>query len=263
MVTTTLSLNEDLKERLEQYRHGSHDSWNDTISGILDVLPDEEDVHETGCVYCGEVHHGGGAIEDRTFFLSRFVAEDPVEEGTTTFRASNYFCSLECARKQREETDHLLPRNPDRVHVGGDEQPRAILGGGELYVTTSVKELMFDIPGALDGTSDHGHEYDYVGEPVYLKNNQEWVKSFTIEDLTHEDSKTVLTLTRDTATEKLNHPDDAVRDAYVGKHAKWFTAECPDCGERLRSHEGAGEQACPECGLVMEDVEDHRVEADQ
>jgi ribosomal protein S27E len=263
-MVTTLSLSEAAKSDLEQYRHPSHDSWSDTVEAIVDVLPDESAFREAGCVYCGEPLTTDDPIEERTFVVSRVATEEYIDGDPIDVRFTNYFCSPECCKNQRERVNSLFPEHPDRVLVGGETLPQAAIENASFYYDgEDTMEVVLDVPGAFAGESEHGLEYDYTGEPIYVENDGRWVHSGVVNDVIHEDGVTVLDVGHDHATERLNHPDDDVREEYEDKHAEWFTIECPDCGEESRSYEGAGSGRCPECGLVMEDVEEHRVEADQ
>jgi hypothetical protein len=70
------------------------------------------------------------------------------------------------------------------------------------------------VPGAFAGTTSHGDEYAYIGEPVYVKNEGDWIQSGVVEDIYHEEAYTALMLGHDYEVEMSNHPDEGRRAAH-------------------------------------------------
>jgi hypothetical protein len=83
---------------------------------------------------------------------------------------------------------------PDEVRVGGDVAGEATVEGAEFYIDGDHREVVIDVPGAFEGQSSDGHKYRYVEEPVEIVNDGEVVQSGVVDDIIHEETKTILIL---------------------------------------------------------------------
>jgi hypothetical protein len=207
MGDTSITVGEDTKERLGDHRAPTHDSWSDVLDGMMEILPTVQDVEE-GCEHCGEVRPHGRAVEDAGGAVQFFHAE---YEDNDVY-GSRYFCSAECAHDAQQEVEAMVPSEPDEVLVGGDAEPQAHVEGAVFYIDGHTREVSLPTPGAFGGTDSHGNEYDYEGEPVYIRNNGDIVQDGVVDDIIHEDAATALLLGRDHETVMSNHPDDEKRE---------------------------------------------------
>lgn len=249
MGRTTLSIDEQTKERLDLYRHPDHNSWAEQLNGMMEMLPSIEDIQEDGCVNCGETPHRDAPTEDIGGVVRFFYARQEDLYG------ANYFCCPECAKETTDKVQAQIPREPDLVVVGGHEELRTEFTGATFYFDGRDRQVGLDIPGAFGGTDSFGEEYDYIGEPVYLKNEGQWVQKGVIEDIYHEETHTGLDLGYDMETTMLNHPDEEAREEYKEQHCEWADYECPSCESELRVIVEELPDVCPEC--------DEQIEADQ
>lgn len=246
---TTISVKDATKERFtENYVADGHYSQDDALNHLMDIVPTLTQ-HAEGCAYCGNTPPTAIPAEAPGGVVLWYNAE---LEGHA-WRGTDYFCSTECAEAQQAEMRKYAPEAPDLVVVGGHEQMRTSFRDASYYIDHDAHEVGIPVPGAFTGTSDQGDEYEYVGEPVYIKHEGDWIRSGTIESIVHEEVHTGLILTADAATEGLNHPDDERREQYERHHAIWYDHRCPECGADLRVHEKmTDEVVCGECGETFE-----------
>jgi ribosomal protein S27E len=250
MGNTTLSVDEETKERLEDHRAPGHHSWDEALHGMMELLPAVDEIQE-GCGECGQGGLLGGVPEDGGGVIRYFST---VQDGTDIHDA-NYYCSNECLGEVVERMDHYVPEEPDVVIVGGGGELRAEFGDATFYIDGDTMEVGLPVPGAFDGEDSHGNQYAYYGEPVYVVHDGEVVQKGVIEDIIHEETHTALILEHDHSTTMLHHPNDDKREQYEDNHVEWFDFECPDCGGALRSYEGAENVECPECDTTIDDPE--------
>lgn len=248
MGDTTLTVDEDVKNTLSaNYRHDLHHSWTEFFEGVMEILPTVETI-EDGCANCGETPFWNGPTENYGGVIQWFHTEF---EGDDIY-GTGYFCSPECAAERQEEIDAMVPEEPDLVAVGGHERMRTEFEGATFYIDGDARQVGIPIPGAFSGESSHGYEYDYLGEPVYLKNEGAWVQSGVIEKVFHEETHTTLDLGKSVTVEQLNHPDDEKREAFIETYSHWYSQECPECGEEIRVNEDMGDEIeCPECETTV------------
>jgi hypothetical protein len=202
MGDTTLTIDTETRERLLGHRAIAHDSWDDVLNGMMDVLPTVDELSD-GCTWCGDGPYSE-AIEDGVGFIEFFTEE--LTDGEE-FHHTGYFCSAECAVEAQEEAKKYVPENPEKVVVGGADEIRAAFAGATFYLDGQRMEVGLDVPGAFDGTDSHGGEYDYYGEPVYVYNEGDIVQRGVIEDIIHEDNHTALVLGHDHETVKEYEPE--------------------------------------------------------
>lgn len=243
MGDTTLTIDEKTPEKLEAHRGDAYDSWDDYLTAIHEILPDQEEL-QNGCAWCdkniifnGRIEEVGGVIR---FFHTEMDGDDVY--------GSTYYCSVDCAKEAADEMDAMVPEEPDEVLVGGKSELQASFEGATFYLDRDTMEVGIPVPGAFDGTSSHGTEYDYIGEPVYIRNEGDIVQKGVIEDIIHEETHTALLLGHGHETVMLNHPDREKREEYKEQHAKWATEECAACGTEFQYTVKNPPEECPECG---------------
>jgi hypothetical protein len=248
---TTISLDWDVKERLgENYRHDKHRTWTEWCEAVMRILPP---LDEFECVNCGEEPWNTEVpTEEYGGVIRWFKAEYDDQE----FWNSNWYCSAECLEEMEDDIQRQVPEMPDRVLVGGADEIRCGIEGARFMIDGEQQSVTVGTPGALSGTSVGGREYDYVGEPVYIKNRGEVVQHGVVDDIIHEEAHTVIILGHDHATELLNHPDEQKREEYEEMHAEWYNSDCPECGAELRvceDWEGDDEIdiSCHECSSEL------------
>jgi len=244
-MVTTLSVEPETLEQLEEYRAEDHHSWDDVVSGMMKMLPTFREVRD-GCVYCDDDRIYNGTPEDTggvvQFFHTSYNDSDVY--------GSNYFCSPECAHEAQQEVEEYVPETPDKVLVGGKSEMRAEFVGATFYLDGERMEVSVSVPGAFAGSDSHGNDYDYHGEPVYIYNEGRVVQKGVIEDIIHEETHTALILGHDRATVMLNHPNDKKRVEYEEVHANWTDAECYACGTTFKFTVGDPPEECPNCGFA-------------
>lgn len=193
MAETTLPISQETKDELDEYRHPKHDSYDDVLSGMMTVLPTLEELHE-GCdnAECDEKPWGDPPWEEVNGVLALIYDEDVMDSGHT-----NYYHRESCLREVRDRMEHYVPENPDEVVVGGDDALQTRVEGTSFYAGGDRREVALDVPGAFGGTSSHGNEYEYAGEPVWVVNDGEVVQKGKIDEIIHEEAHTVLILSRE------------------------------------------------------------------
>lgn len=240
MADTTITLDEDLKDnRLSKYRLDSHKTWNETLSRMMNLLPDPGKFQE-GCGNCGGIAINPYKKRDQSGIIQFYSAEHDGQFITGT----RYFCSAGCAKEAQAEINAQFPTNPDAVIVGGRSEPRTVVEDATFYIDGEAREVVINVPGAFTG------DYYYTGEPVYIENNDQIVQEGIIEQIAHEDVHTVLDLGHDAEITRLNHPDEEVRQEYEEHHAKWSDAECAACGHGFSYMVEEPPEECPECGAL-------------
>ncbi len=240
---TSVSIERESKEELRDHRHPDHDNWDDTLTGMLGILPTIEDMQD-GCANCGQEPFSNGPPEEQGGVIQWWSTE---YEGSTIL-GSAYFCSPDCAAESEEERQNHIPEEPDEVIVGGKSEIRTTLEHASFYMDGETMEVGMPIPGAFDGSSSHGTEYNYVGEPVYVYHEGQYRQQGVIEEIIHEDHFTTLLLERgDYETVMLNHPDEERREQYKEQHAKWTGEDCAACGEEVRFMVEDPPETCPHC----------------
>jgi rRNA maturation protein Nop10 len=203
MSDTTITLDSEVKQRLSLYRHPRHDSWNDTLESLMMRLPTMEDIDD-GCPNCGR-HVESDLAPEETHGVSHWFSY-PSGDGNRGCHA-NYCCSPECAGELAEDMQSYVPENPDLVVIGGHEQPRVEFSGANFYLDGETREVGIPLPGAFSGTDSYGeYEYEYVGEPVYIRNDEKWVQSGVVSDIIHQEGYTTLLLGYDCDVVEENRP---------------------------------------------------------
>lgn len=244
MGETTLTIGEDTKGLLKDYRAAEHESWSDTLTGMMKVAPSVETV-EDGCEHCDDSHFYAGTVEETggvvQFFHTEYEGED--------IYGSRYFCSTECANEAQEEVNAMVPEEPDEVLVGGKSEMRASFEDASFYIDRNTKEVGIPVPGAFAGTDSHGNEYDYEGEPVYVRNEGAIVQKGVIEDIIHEETHTALMVGHSIETVMLNHPNEEKREEYKEDHQKQERNECGQCGTEFQYPAKNPPEECPDCGV--------------
>lgn len=210
MSDTTLTIDAAIKDRLERHRHDDHDSWTEVLESMMAVLPTYETIQD-GCQYCGEELPDDVPIDEAHGALHWFQHPESIDGLGTT-----WCCSRECLAAVQAEVERQLPREPDAIRVGGhDHPPVEVESGLSFLIDGFTKEVGIDIPGAF-AAPDGG--WDYHGEPLYIKNQGEWVHSGVVEDVMHEESHTAILLGNDIEVEMSNHPDERKREEWHAEH---------------------------------------------
>lgn len=247
MGKTSLPTSESVKERFgNRHRHPMHASWNDVLESVMAIMPSYDEL-EDGCAYCGDPPFENGKIEETSGVIHYTKLPEEHGGGLTT----SWLCSLECAAKAHEHRQTQLPREPDLIRVGGDNVPAVeVTDHLTLHFSAENREVGIGLPGLFASGEDPESTYDYVGEPVYIKNRGKWVQDGVIEDIMHEEDHTALVLGYGHWPDiALNHPDRERREQYRQKHAPHFTQDCPHCETEIRLHGGLPDAIdCPECG---------------
>jgi len=248
MDQTSITISEHAKSYLENLRPETHDSWSETILSACHILPPLEEIHDectnTDCdrrlEYLDDPEDGGGVI--RWHVVER--------DGKPVYGAS-YFCSPECLQAVEERIGHKFPDEPDLVRVGGRSQFEVEFGGAEYILDGEQQWVSIPLPGAFDGQSDHGDEYDYVGEPLYIKHDGEWVQSAVVEEVFNEEGHTSLQLGTNVPVQRLNHPEEETREEYLEHHERREQSECYECGGAFSYPVQDPPGECPLCGVEL------------
>lgn len=252
MGNTTISVDEETRKRLQKYRSAHHGSFDEQLNGMMDIIPTIEEmkerVNEDGHVsWQGTPERTGGVIH----FFHTTVGESKVTH-------SSYYPTAEAFAEMQRQIEQQVPTEPDEVIVGGKDELRTSFNGARFHIGGDDRWVSLDIPGAFGGSNESGEEYDYAGEPVYIKNAGEIVQQGVVEDIIHEDAHTAITLTSHHATEMLHHPNDRTREEYKEVHTEWHDGKCEDCEGTFRYPESDEPSECPNCGgeIVRESPED-------
>lgn len=242
MGDTTLSISDETRERLDNYRGGEHGSVDDVLNGLMHMVPTVEEIQD-GCdfVDCDKHHIYRGTPEDTGGFIEFFYAEEHDVRGVM------YFCSAECAKAAVDRRQARMPHNPDRVLVGGRGELRAEFEDATYHFEGKEHSVLIPVPGAFTGTSSVDHEYDYVGEPVYICNEGDVVQMYVVEEIVHEETHTALLLGHDYPVTMLAHPDDEQRELYEEEHEKIEAGECNECKWKFHYRVQEPPETCPRC----------------
>lgn len=209
-----MTVDDETMERADDRRADVHESWDDWLLYAVRTIPTMEKLRD-GCSMCDEQLLQKGDPDRSNFFIRTIQVDTPTGEHFTR----QVFCSAECVQDRIDKEDAYIPEEPDKVLVGGVDMPQAEFTDATFTMDGTAKQVGVPVPGAFAGTTDGGVEYEYVGEPVYVKNDGRWVHDGVIERLFHEDHRTTLGLGSDTATVMLNHPDPERREEYKEHHA--------------------------------------------
>lgn len=249
MGDTTITVDDTTKERLEtDHRADGHYSYDEQLNGMMEMLPTVEEMKE-GCANCDTGRLWQGTPEDTGGVIVSFHTEF---DGDDVYGAT-YFCSESCAMEMQEEMQKQIPSDPDEVLVGGADQFRSSFEGATFHIDQTTMEVGIPVPGAFSGQSMAGTEYDYEGEPVYIRNDGQVVQDGVIEDIIHEEGFTTLLLSRSEGydTVMLNHPNEEKRQNYEENHVEWTGGICPGCETEVRFPLDGEEDECPECESVI------------
>lgn len=256
---TTVSLDEDVKQRLESLRHPDHDDWNDVVETIVGVLPSYDAIGEDGCKNCGGGLHEDAPLDQSRGYIhwSRLAAE--YGGGLYT----EWYCSRSCLEAGLEEQDKYAPNHPDRVVVGGHEQPRVELTDATFGMDGAAMWVGLDVPGAFSGKKRHSGEFSYEGEPVYVQNRGEWVHTGVIESIFHEEGSTSLDLDTfdDDGRIRLNHPEEEIRERQRADYMVWLEGHCESCDAGYRFPANEPPEECAECGSG--EIENEELDEDE
>lgn len=238
MADTTLTIDDVVKKRLRGYRPDSHDSWGQTLTQMMELLPTVEDF-QGGCINCGE--RSINPYEQDEY--SGVVQFHATEYEGDIITGTSYFCSPECAKESQDEIESQFPTHPDAVIVGGRSELRTVVESATFYIDGTRREVGISVPGAFEGDG-----YDYINEPVYIENDDRIVQEGVIKEIVHEDAHTTFVLGHDAEVTRLNHPDEEVREEYEEHHAEWTDGECDFCGFTFSYMIEDPPDECPDCG---------------
>lgn len=248
MGTTTLSIDEDVKERLDAYKLPGYENWSEALDGLMNLVP------EPGDMVCTrhECDREARLAEDRQDTAAGVIQHFSYESGGERWFQANWFCSPECAHRFDQDARAHYPEEPDTVVVGGFAMPRAEIEGATFYMDGETREVGIDAPGAFAGVDSHGDEYDYEGEPVYIRHQGKYVQTGTIGNIVHEDAHTGLLLDWGPAdVVYLNHPDVDEQEEWMAEQDDVLMVECPECHARFSIPPYAESEECEACGEVV------------
>lgn len=251
MGDASLAVKGDTKQRLDDhYRSSEYPSQDELIDGMMDALPSQEQI-EQGCDQCGK-RFRTTRYEELNAVTFLFYSEEHNHQDVKVF------CSDSCLKEHRDEARSYTPRHPNKVVVGGKDELRGVLGDAVFVIDGPTMEVGIDVPAAFSGTDSHGTEYDYVGEPVFIQNDEEeWVQSGIVTDIINEEAHTGLIFEPALSKKvKPHHPDEEVR-----KDFKENSVVCPECGHRQLHYQDVPFD-CPECGTPMPQHADDGEESD-
>lgn len=175
---TSIPIHEAVKNRLEtDYRHDSHETWNDTLTEMMDALPTIDRMNDTfgddvGPTFEGSWIETNGAVD--------WVSLESTVGGDTVNTAEVY-PSRQALADVQETVEHHVPEHPDAAYIGGDTKPQTEIARSRLELDGRNWYLDIDIPPALFGGQDGGEPTAYDGEPVFIENNGEIVQSGRID----------------------------------------------------------------------------------
>jgi hypothetical protein len=214
MGKTTIALDDATKDELDAYQVGDHDSANDTLRALLNLIPHPEDMYDKGCANpeCGKTLPSGTSA-DRYDLTIEHMNLDPVN--APPINQSNFFCSPGCAVELQEHSQEQAPSDPDKVIVGGHDEMRFEFGGARYRIDGHTEEVSLGIPGALTGQDSHGYEFDYEGEPVYIHNAGRVVQMGIVDEVINEESHTAIIMGHGNLDMQYeHHPNEAKAQEY-------------------------------------------------
>lgn len=264
MGITTLSVQEETAERFQRHRHDDHHNTDEALRAMLDVHPAYDDL---ACVICGEPPRLDAPLNENHGIIEFFTVGEEHGGGSE----SMFFCSRECHDELRDQQELWNPDEPDAFIVGGIDEARVRLEDSIWFERDGADvHVGVDLPGVFSGTAAADYEYDYVGEPFYVEYRDRVIESGVIEAIHHEEWMTFFELGAGVdGSPTFYHPDREKRESKRERFTIWYDAECPDCGETNRTHEGGDEQlTCRECETtfdrppVPDDLRDRFYDAD-
>lgn len=204
MAETSLTIDEEVRERLDDYRHPSQLSWSDVLDAMMDRLPTVEEI-EDACSNCGEEFRTAGPYDEMGGFVQWYTLPDDLGGDPQVA----FFCSRSCLEQSFEMKDTYLPESPDRLVVGGAEVPRVEIEQSlSFYKDGHRTSVGIDLPGLFTGDEV---PYDYEGEPLYVQNRGTWIETGVVEEIVHDDDHTTLLIENNRTIEKAHHPDPEQR----------------------------------------------------
>lgn len=252
---TSIGLSQKTRDELDDYRSPGHASMEETVEGMMKMLPSAEEILEDGCRYseCERNHWSPAKPEDKGGVIQWFHTEVPPDD--KPIWSAGYFCSTECAAAAQDEIDRMVPRNPDEVVVGGYNELRTAVEGARFFLDYETREVSIDVPGAFSGLDDLGNEYAYEGEPVYIIEDGRVRQTGIIENIIHEETHTALILApgyTDHVAVMANHPDHDRREEFLDGYCHRWDATCPECEETIWFGEDMDQKVeCGECGETI------------
>lgn len=251
MGDTTLTIDEDVKERLDEYRFPTQESWNEWLEWAMAVLPTPEEF-SSGCDHCDLGFDDQFRPQESSFIIEHYYMDD-TPAGSVS--GQSLWATKECVREVQDSIDHQFPSDPDTVRVGGMERFVSEFGDARFFLDGKTKQVTIGVPNAFnDG---------YVGEPLYIEDRGEWTNSFTITDIYHEEGTTTLELGMDHSVESLHHPDEDKATDFAQTYSPWAHIECGGCDNPLDICLSKLPAECPECETVFEQVGDVTFHMDQ
>lgn len=214
MGETTLTLSEEVKEQLEHHRHDDHDNWSDVLETMMAILPTYDHLRNDGCAMCDESPVEDKPLDEAHGVIHWYQAPREFDGGLE----AHWFCSRECIADMDDKVKKFVPREPDRIRVGGYQVPAVEIEESiTCHIDNNTMEVGIRIPGAFAETEDG---YDYHGEPVYVFNQGDWVQSGVVESIIHEETYTGLMLGVDAEVEMSNHPSERERKKWKQRQAE-------------------------------------------
>lgn len=242
---TSLTIETDAKETLDEIRPDGQ-TWTEfaeMLGTMLSPLAGEE----TECLNCERPIYLNSDLlaMGGTLYWERVGTQDG-----DTYHVTNLYCSNECAAEWVENINEQFPDDPDEVLVGGRARPQVTLTDATFIMDGERREIGTKIPGAFTVDGE-----DYVGEPVYVKNNGRWVQSGVVDLIEHDHHEhTALGMGRKAPVERVNHPDPDEREEYRSMLEDQDCEEhtCDTCEESYLLPPMRIE-ACPYCGAEYDD----------
>lgn len=263
---TSIGLSQDTRDRLDDYRAAGHDSMEDVIDGLMEIVPPADDILDgDACSWdeCDKRFVIPDAPEDRGGVIEWFSAEF---EGDQIY-GNAYFCSPEHAAAHAEKTEEMAAVYPDKLIVGGMNEMRFEITTDDMRLRhrdDGTKGVSIPAPIDIVGTDAHGHEFNYHYEPIYVENGGKIRQYGVISEILREETHTAITIDTDRHTAMAHHPDEEKREEHLASYTHWYEQDCPQCGSEIRVHEGMdAEVECSDCGSMIErdPVPEHEIPA--
>jgi hypothetical protein len=210
---------------------------------MMNVLPTVSD-RTDGCQVCAQTPLPDEPI-DESIGVVRWYQDDT---GTARYYRSNYYCSGDCFDTILDKIEKYIPQDPDLVRVGGRVLPETKLQDCSFLHAADQMEVTVPVPGGFTGVSKTDEsEYNYLGEPVHVKNEGDWIQSGIIKDVLHEDHQTTLVLESKFHIEQLTHPESRVREEHRQNAPSDVELDCETCGKTLIQSPSDKYETCPFC----------------